>query len=143
MNLISLSDLVLNEDLQDTIDKDVAEIHRNYARFLKTRYLLGYFIPTDENDEPLQEPKTDDLNSTFCEKQIYFNEKVKFDIARIQVMFKGFELEAKGGDWIALKHISGSQLILHKNMGLIENLLRHHYDIELTETAIINLGLNV
>lgn len=141
MNLISLSDLVLNENLQDTIDKDVAEIHRDYARFLQTKNQVGFFVPTDENGNILTEPKEDNLNNSFYEKQIYFEEKRKYDIAKIQVLFKGFEFQQKGGVWTVLKHVSGNNLILSENPGKIENLLSMSYDIELTETTIINLGL--
>lgn len=108
----------------------------NYANFLKQPLTLGMFIPTDENGNILEEPKI----SCACCKVCTCSEEYhkKYEQAQSKVLFKGFEY-SKG----TLEFVSNRMGCIYpfpnvKNY-TIENLIK--YDLELTESAIKQLGL--
>ena len=55
MNLTSSKDL--GKLLKDKSDSEYRRLRENFDNFLEKPLKLGYFIPCDENDVPLEEPK--------------------------------------------------------------------------------------
>jgi hypothetical protein len=93
MKLIPLSDFVLGQEKAhfygQTEWSTICERIINYTKFLKQPLTLGMFVPYDEGGNVLEEPKNDDLNSSFFQKQQYFNDLNKYDEAKENVIFKG------------------------------------------------------
>lgn len=80
--LIPMTDFVLNVKIEDTIDKDAAEIYQNYARFLKQPLTLGMLVPCDEKGNVLKEPSIDfdGTNQVYQTRYERAKEKVLFDV---------------------------------------------------------------
>lgn len=145
MYLQKMTDFVLNEKIQDTADKDAAEIYQSYARFLQKSLTLGMFIPCDENENILKIPSKDQPI------ELFFEEQKKYFEAKEKVLFKGFELigyvdnTAASSLWIFKYKNHKRYSIEHSFKGdrlNIESLIsRFRDDYELTESAIKEIGL--
>ena len=73
----------------------VSEIDRifNYANFLNQPLKKGMFVPCDENDEVLEEPKKENYtDSTGFVNNAYFIETNDYQKAKEKVIFEGFEI---------------------------------------------------
>lgn len=144
MELESMTDFVLNKNIQDTIDKDAAEIYQSYARFLKQPLTLGMFVPSSDEGNVLEEPRN--FDGKFKDYQKVLNTYLE---AKEKVLFKGFIVEDIGLDSIAIRKNGWIIVRLSKAIGAkwenknaypnIESLIG--FDIELTESAIKQIGL--
>lgn len=98
MKLISMTDYVLeqNNKIENRDNIGLAQSHVkivNYANFLKQPLKLGMFIPCDENDVPLYEPKANNYNMQSDVAYDLFNENtLEYQQAKERVIFDGFEL---------------------------------------------------
>lgn len=92
MKLISMTDYVFEQkrpipsaDLHEMDyyykEYEIVEKIFNYANFLKQPLKLGMFVPCDENDVPLDEPKDYEHNV----------KKREYQQAKERVIFEGFE----------------------------------------------------
>ena len=106
-----------------------------YAHFLKKPLKLGYFIPCDENDKPLEEP----INFKIWEKlhfnngksekgTIGFKEHEKYQEAKQRVLFE-YQWEFQSWDSSDMEN------------SRIEDLLSDELTYILTETAIKEIGI--
>ena len=132
---------ILNEEINHL---DYAFNTCIYARFLKKHLKLGYFIPCDENDVALEEPKHYDLwkkHGSFTQYgESIVSECSKFHEAKQRVLFEGFEYEYEN-EWINYNGFSRFFISELQN-GKIEDL--HELITEktkLTETAKKEIGL--
>ena len=114
-----------------------------YAHFLKKHLKLGYFIPCDENDVPLEEPKHYDLwkkHGSFTQ----YGESIvykcnKFYEAKQRVLFEGFEYD-KENDWVTYNEFARFFVSELQN-GKVEDLFKLIKDeITLTETSKKEIG---
>ena len=118
-----------------------------YAHFLKKPLKLGYFIPCDENDKPLEEP----INFKIWEKlhfnngksekgTIGFKEHEKYQEAKQRVLFEGFEYD-KENDWVTYNEFARFFVSELQN-GKVEDLFKLIKDeITLTETSKKEIGI--
>ena len=135
-HLITMTDFVLENSkepyAEGTKYKDIV----SYAHFLKKPLKLGYFIPCDKNDVPLEEPKelnfkNDDDLEDYC---------FKYSIAKQRVLFEGFEYDSKN-EWITYKEFTRF-FISELQKGKIEDLLKLiNEKVKLTETAEKEIGI--
>ena len=144
-HLIPMTDFVLKQNYTTTLDMSQRDFYdkelsifekiRRYANFLKKPLKLGYFIPCDENDVPLEEPIFHEPNN---ESEIgnYQLLRDEFEEAKQRVLFEGFELleEEYNDCWTFLNVIENTKICIHKNQNL-EYLSRTNYNLTLTETA--------
>ena len=129
----------------ETLDElnNFVDVVTNYAHFLKKPLKLGYFIPCDENDVPLEEPKHYDLwkkHGSFTQ----YGESIvykcnKFYESKQRVLFEGFEYD---GLYIEYKINNLNRFFKDElRKGTIEDLLVQIDDkIKLTETAKKEIG---
>ena len=68
----------------------------NYANFLKKPLKLGYFIPCDENDVPLEEPE----NYIEGYDSLYNDEIIEWHEAKQRVLFERFKINLSKADTI-------------------------------------------
>ena len=149
-HLIPMTDFVLKQNYTTTLDMSQRDFYdkelsifekiRRYANFLKKPLKLGYFIPCDENDVPLEEPIFHEPNN---ESEIgnYQLLRDEFEEAKQRVLFEGFEYDYIGGvnfltlngDIYAFKDFK----IKFKNL-TVEFLIDKN--IKLTETAKKEIG---
>lgn len=115
--LISMVDFVL--------EKDSTCIYK-YAKFLKQPLELGFFIPTNENGDVLQEPNRSTHTDIECEQ---------YKQAKERCLFEGFE--NMPGGWARSKNIEIDDEFCQNRT--IEDIVK--YNLELTQTAIKQLGL--
>ena len=131
-----MTDFVLQNSKEPYVEgtkyKDIVA----YANFQKKPLKLGYFIPCDKNDVPLEEAKelnfkNDDDLEDYC---------FKYSIAKQRVLFEGFEYDSKN-EWITYKEFTRF-FISELQKGKIEDLLKLiNEKVKLTETAEKEIGL--
>ena len=140
MKLISMTDFVLeqNEKINENFKKNILmtqgetldelnnfiDIITNYANFLKKPLKLGYFIPCDKNDVPLEEPKelnfkNDDDLEDYC---------FKYSISKQRVLFE-YQWEFQSWDSSDMEN------------SIIEDLLSDELTYILTEIAKKEIGI--
>ena len=111
-----------------------------YAHFFKKPLRLGYFIPCDENDVPLEEPKHYDLwkkHGSFTQYgESIVPECSKFNEAKQRVFFEGF---IKEGDFINNNELNVNIWIYDLNKINMQHLIT--CNLTLTETAKKEIGL--
>ena len=130
MNLTSSKDF--GKLLKDKSDSEYRRLRENFDNFLEKPLKLGYFIPCDENDLPLEEPSfIDDA----------FNIKLyKYQKAKQRVLFEGFEYD-KENDWVTYNEFARFFVSELQN-GKVEDLFKLIKDeITLTETSKKEIGL--
>ena len=163
MELISMTDFVLeqNEKINENFKKNILmtqgetldelnnfiDIITNYANFLKKPLKLGYFIPCDKNDVPLEEPINFEVwerlhfkNGKTEKGTIGFKEHEKYQEAKQRVLFEVFEYD---GLYIEYKVNNLNRFFKDElRKGTIEDLLIQIDDkIKLTETAKKEIGI--
>ena len=122
MNLISSKDF--RKFLTEKSDSEYRRLRENFDNFLEKPLKLGYFIPCDKNDVPLEEPKelnfkNDDDLEDYC---------FKYSIAKQRVLFE-YQWEFKSWDSSDMEN------------SRIEDLLSDELTYILTETAIKEIGI--
>ena len=135
--LKSMTDFVIdvgNMENYPSHEKALSWIY-NYATFLKKPLKLGYFIPCDENDVPLEEPINFEVwerlhfNNGKTEKgTIGFKEHEKYQEAKKRVLFE-YQWEFKNWDSSDMEN------------SIIEDLLSDELIYTLTATAKKEIGL--
>jgi hypothetical protein len=115
--LIPMVDFVLNQSVNLPFVTRFANCE-SYAKFLKQPLKLGFFIPCDENDVPLVEPKdyVCFINGIGGHIDVTFQEYKLYQQAKERVLFEGFE-----------------------NIELIKKLIKLNETIEILD----DLGLNL
>ena len=132
------------------------EVVRNYANFLKQPLTLSMFVPCDEDGNILSEPS--DYDYFVSDNEQYFQGDIgecqKYVEAKERVLFKGFEVKSskihENRDFIGWEIYNPSIFINTGNgwnkpefpdFETIEDLTNFRKDIELTESAIKQIGL--
>jgi len=144
MKLISMTKFVL-QDIQDSLDKDAADIHRDYARFLDQPLTLGMFVPCKKVNGVwvvLEKPECSLGNKCASPPCVEYQE------AKYRVLFEGFEIkDHKNHKTIKLKDADfnvfwnkGCELGWYLSIGIktIEDISK--YNLQLTETAQKQIG---
>jgi hypothetical protein len=131
---------------------DCFRITYNYANFLKQPLKLGMFVPCDENDVPLDEPKNYDLWCKYgdftqygksltdiCKPYKEAQDRVLFDGFEVIGQSEGFcEIELKNGDfWMTF--VGGEIKVTNQfnqeySVHIIEDLIQEN--LTLTASAI-------
>ena len=145
--LKSMTDFVLQNSKEPYVEGTKYKDIVSYANFLKKPLKLGYFIPCDENDVPLEKPKNfspdfeDEFNSVDRDSRCYawYNDCKKYQEAKQRVLFEGFEYD---GLYIEYKINNLNRFFKDElRKGTIEDLLIQIDDkIKLTETAKKEIG---
>ena len=122
--LKSMTDFVLENSKEPYVEGTKYKDIVSYAHFLKKPLKLGYFIPCDKNDVPLEEPKelnfkNDDDLEDYC---------FKYSIAKQRVLFE-YQWEFKSWDSSDMEN------------SRIEDLLSDELTYILTETAKKEIGI--
>lgn len=95
--LISTTDFVLEQEKNIATQKAFVLNNKmfNYANFLKKKNKLGYFVPCDENDKPLEEPIFSIVNYGASTESVKYYEidKKRYQEAKQRVLFEGFEIK--------------------------------------------------
>lgn len=125
--LISMTDFVVSDKVKSQLEYvDAYKLIRNYAHFLKQPLELWMFVPCDENENILEEPKL--FKSEDCEEQNKTITDIRFkqyQQAKERCLFEGFsEKDAK--------------IALFANE-TTEDLIE--FNLTLTQTAIKQIGL--
>ena len=135
MELISMTDFVIYQ-YEKLKNKEINTLDYTfntciYAHFLKKPLKLGYFIPCDENNLPLEE-------RSFIDDA--FNIKLyKYQEAKKRVLFEGFEYD-KENDWVTYNEFARFFVSELQN-GKVEDLFKLIKDeITLTETSKKEIG---
>ena len=121
MNLTSSKDF--GKLLKDKSDSEYRRLRENFDNFLEKPLKLGYFIPCDKNDVPLEEPKklnfkNDDDLEDYC---------FKYSISKQRVLFE-YQWEFQSWDSSDMEN------------SRIEDLLSDELTYILTETAKKEIG---
>jgi hypothetical protein len=130
-HLISMTDFVLEQANKTTYTEDFYQPVVNYAEFLKKPLKLGYFIPCDENDVPLEEYKrteSETIADNLKHCRIISKEERKYQKAKQRVLFED-QSDFKLWDIEDVKYSN------------IEDLLTDDRNYILTETAKKEIGL--
>lgn len=148
MKLISMTSFILNFKGNTAISHKAFEFARkvkNYAEFLKQPLTLGIFFPADQNGNILSEPQ-------MIEKRLGFDEvEMDYDYAEVEVykkakervLFKGFSIrEEKRKKFVGVEGYEIEVSLLPKIKMTIEDLANDWNHIELTESALKQIGLN-
>ena len=154
-HLTPMTDFVLEQEKYVGIKKAfvINNLFYNYAKFLKKELKLGYFVPCDFNDVPLEEPKHYDLWKKYGSFTQYgesiVSECNKFHEAKNRVLFEEFEVVQKSNfisfekEGIILFNYNKNRNCFVcnyvRNIDSVENLLR--FNLKLTETAKKEIGL--
>ena len=122
--LKSMTDFVLENSKEPYVEGTKYKDIVSYAHFLKKPLKLGYFIPCDKNDVPLEEPKklnfkNDDDLEDYC---------FKYSISKQRVLFE-YQWEFQSWDSSDMEN------------SRIEDLLSDELTYILTETAIKEIGI--
>lgn len=143
MNLISSKDF--RKFLTEKSDSEYRRLRENFDNFLEKPLKLGYFIPCDENDVPLEEPSLYfEWNKEEPEEWIFtchdeIKECVKYQEAKQKVIFEGFEYD-KENDWVTYNEFARFFVSELQN-GKVEDLFKLIKDeITLTETSKKEIG---
>ena len=138
MKLIPMTDFVLEQSKNKPFVERFTNCE-NYANFLKQLLELWMFIPCDDDGNILEEKMifaSDDKD--------YIFESKKFDVyqkSKERILFKGFIDNGTGN---AILQQSPNALVIDMNFyknRTIEYLLNSKCTIQLTETAIKQIGL--
>ena len=125
-----------------------------YANFLKQPLQLGFFVPCDENGNVLEKP----INFNVWEKMhksegstMGFSEHEKYLKAKERVLFKYFKVVEYSDNTIEIVSDTAPNFIIpfkklsnkdwEQRYNHIEDLLKSIIKIQLTETAIKQIGL--
>lgn len=153
--LVSMTDFVISQiktesTVNDSFKKYLADI-RNYALFLKQPLTLGMFVPCDEKENVLEEPKGfNEWHKWGISSKLEHSEIIdcqKYWKAKEKVLFKGFEvntllddttkrLTSPNGRFNIAWYNSEKGWYLSNGIEgmIVEELL--NLDLELTESAI-------
>lgn len=147
--LVSMVDFVLKLNNKNSGTYVNSEAHQllfdmyskiwKYANFLKQPLKLGMFVPCDENDVPLVEPKNmaDSILDGDNGKE-WAIKKIEYQQAKDRVLFEGFEyLEDEEGFYLEHDNVT----LFPDEFGnyTIENLIQDN--LTLTASAIKQLEL--
>ena len=140
MNLTSSKDF--GKLLKDKSDSEYRRLRENFDNFLEKPLKLGYFIPCDENDVPLEEPKRWkdylDFPESFDGNKEWY-ELYAYQEAKQIVLFEGFEYD-KENDWVTYNEFARFFVSELQN-GKVEDLFKLIKDeITLTETSKKEIG---
>lgn len=94
--LIPMTDFVLKYYSDDTRDElQILDLMNNYANFLKQPLKLEMFVPCDEDENILEEPRMIERNIGFDEKDVFWDvdEVENYKKAKEKVLFEGFYLK--------------------------------------------------
>ena len=167
MKLISITDFVLNQKQSESfnektfINEELISLEniRNYAKFLKQPLKLEMFINCDDEGNFFEEPKKTNYQvdvNTKCSgwKYLYDNNDkligyyddrkwkedfVKYKQSKEKVLFEGFEITDET-EFLISKY--GFSLYFNQIEDFnIEHLLTWSNEIQLTESAIKQIGL--
>ena len=136
MKLISMTDFVLNQKQSESFNEKTfinealisLEKIRNYANFLKQPLNLGMFVPCDEDEDILEEPK--DYEQRLPNMMTEYNDEVyRYKQAKEKVLF----VFKPHFDISAIKH----HILQDRNIEYLANF----GELELTENAIKQIGL--
>lgn len=127
--------------LTNVSDTDYRILRENYDDFLEKDFRLGYFVPCNENDVPLEEPKGEKCcsgiyNDCFCHGGlIYDDEEIqKFIEAKQKVLFEGFELVHETKDTCMFRLNGKFPYIMYKKSKL-SFVTKFNQKVKLTQTA--------
>lgn len=135
MKLQSHSDYEESIDLPTVSDSEFRIKSRKHRQFLKQSLELGMFVSCDEHGNVLEND-----NLTEYDREMYFEEEMKYQQAKEKCLFEGFELKGETDfSWI-FKHNGLFPVMIQKRDIEYLNLLFKR-EIELTPTAIKQLGL--
>ena len=122
-----------------------------YATFLKQPLTIGMFVPCDENTYILEEP-ADDNYAFYTHKNVSLKEE--YQDAKQKILFEGFEVKESIYDDTGQSLFIGwkpyNSAIFLKLQGeewklddfkTVEDLLQSGYEIELSDSAIKQIGL--
>lgn len=109
---------------------------KSYANFLSIPLKLGYFVPCDENDVPIENPiklldygyyDSQDPHGDGWNKPAYQKDVEAYKAAQSRVLFEGFEYDGM--------HLqTGDKIVWFGELkGIIEDLV--HLNLPLTPTA--------
>lgn len=149
MKLISMTDFVLEQ--KEKVNKHaipyrIESLHKieNYAKFLKQPLELWMFVPCDKNGNVLEEP----LHYT----EFTRNETNKYQQAKERCLFEGFYVsEGKDTTPTDVKSVTNGKFhffwfnnikkwYLSQGFSIIEDLTEERYNIQLTPTALKQIG---
>lgn len=147
--LISMTEFVLQQGLQSTLmmEKGMLLCHK-YANFLNQPLKLGMFIPCDENDNVLEEPKrwkdyleypeSFDGNKEWEELYTYqeAKERVLFEGVYCNKQRKGYCVQQTGQGHLLGAYTSGK---INSRYKKIEDLIDRN--LILTQTALKKIGI--
>ena len=119
MKLISMTDFVLLEGNPSNTDSQFADKVMAYANFLKQPLTLGMFIPCDENNDPLIEPKEENYSK---ENNLFAYDLFEYKKAKEKVLFNGFEIQKQGGEYL-VKYEKKPVWVNWNNSKIIEDLV--------------------
>lgn len=150
-HLIPMTEFVIREN--DNWEKETELMtHFNnvvrYAEFLKQKPELYQFVPCDDNNVPLVEPKGTDLENSFFEMQVDYNDERLYEAAKSRVLFEGFYIDSSrtqtrldlitnGEIPIAYFDPSG-QWFIKGNIDTIEDLAPYNLTLSETSLKLIN-----
>lgn len=142
--LIQMTSFVVNES--ENLDYDSFNRVVRYAKFLKQLLTLGMFVPCDENGNVLEAGGRCQRNCSCGEEAVQDCKELrweKYEKAKENVLFKGFEFLESWGEFWHLMHESGNNLLIRKDetTSIEKKLLAQSYQIELTESALKQIGL--
>lgn len=152
MKLISMTDFVLEQETKYShVTRDATKnpflLIVYYAKFLKQPLKLSMFVPADENGNILTEPE--DFEYYLSDNEQYFNgdieESVGYANALEKVLFKGCEVRKiqrshKYDTDYYVVFFNSKQLWISWTNREIEDYTI--FDLELTESALKQIGLN-
>lgn len=144
MKLISMTSFVLNFKGNTAISHKAFEFARkvkNYAEFLRQPLTLGMFVPLDKQGNLLKgKPLSPAPDSEWIRWE---NEEFEFYKAKERVLFKGFSIrEEKRKKFVGVEGYEIEVSLLPKIKMTIEDLANDWNHIELTESALKQIGLN-
>jgi hypothetical protein len=145
MKLISMTDFVLCDDVIFKEKRKFKDLVLNYANFLKQPLELWMFVPCDEDGKVLEMPINYEIwlklhnNDVSSEKgTIGFLIHEEYQQAKERCLFEGFEYV---NDLQAVRNQDCQAIIFTSFMSsqCVEDFTQ--YDLQLTQTAIKQLGL--
>ena len=137
MNLLKMVDFILKVEIEDTIDKDAADIYRNYARFLTQFIKLEMFVPCDEYGVFMKEPSNYYGWKYYNERSEMFDysDCEAYEKAQDKILFKGFKYVEKRGSFSHVFRLNNSAEF---TVSFLNNEVQYFegWDIKLSDTAI-------
>lgn len=128
MKLLSMIDFVLENAKQPYVEGTKYKDLVNYAKFLKQNLNLGMFVPCDEDEDILEEPK--DYEQRLPNMMTEYNDEVyRYKQAKEKVLF------------VFKPHFDISVIKHHISQGRNIEYLANFGELELTESAIKQIGL--